>query len=131
MGKKISELQESEQISNADYLVAVINGQTNKMKYQSFLKKVREDQKRIYNLTIDTEWNADTDVFKKVITVEGIAETDIVKIYPVWSDDLETRLLEKEQYNKISVVHSQNGGIELICDEDKPNTNLNVRLEAM
>lgn len=31
MGKKISELQESEQINNSDYLVAVINGQTIKV----------------------------------------------------------------------------------------------------
>lgn len=131
MGKKISELQESEQINGSDYLVAVIEGQTNKIKYQSFLKELQEDQKRVFYLTIDTEWIADMDVFKKVVVMEEITENDIVKIYPVWSETLETRLLEKEEYDKISVVHSQNGGIELICDEDKPNMSLNIRLEAM
>lgn len=91
MGKKISELQESKQINGSDYLVAVIEGQTNKIKYQSFLKEVQEDQKRVFYLTMDTEWIADTDVFKKVVVIAEITENDIVKIYQfgqmIWKQD--------------------------------------------
>lgn len=94
------------------------------------LINTKANKKKTYNIIIDTSNWSDTAPYMKIISIEGILVTDEVKMYPVWSDTLETRQTEKEEYNKISVIHSQENAIQLICDEDKPNTNLNVRLEV-
>ena len=60
-----------------------------------------------------------------------IEETDIVNVYPIWSENKETRKKEKEEYSKISMVKSSENNIELICDEGTPNINLNLRIEVV
>jgi len=94
------------------------------------LINTKADKKKVWNITIDTDWIEEAGVYKKIIEVEGMENTYDVNVHPVWSEDLQTRKLEREEYDKISVVHSQNGSIELICDEEKTNMNLNVRLEV-
>lgn len=90
----------------------------------------KADKKKTWDLTIDTEWTGEQAPYTKTIGVEGMLEKDIPNIYPIWSEDLEIRALEKEEYNKLSVINSSENAIELICDEDKPETPLNVRLEV-
>lgn len=90
----------------------------------------KADKKKIYNLEIDTTWTGDEAPYTKNITVQGILETDIVNLYPVWSENLDTRQTEKEEYSKISMVTSSENAIELTCDDDKPNVELNVRIEV-
>ena len=90
----------------------------------------KADKKKIYNLEIDTTWTGDEAPYTKTIVVQGILATDIVNMYPVWSNDLETRQAEKIEYSKISMVTSSENAIELTCDNDKPIKNLNVRLEV-
>lgn len=92
------------------------------------LINTKANKKKIYNITIDTNW---TELDTKVIELQGIAETDIVNIYPVWSENKETRKKEKEEYSKISMVKSAENSIELICDEETPNINLNLRIEVV
>ena len=92
------------------------------------LINTKSDKKKIYNITIDTNW---TELDTKVIELQGIQETDIVNIYPIWSEDKETRAIEKEEYAKISMVKSAENSIELICDEEIPNMTLNVRIEVV
>ena len=47
------------------------------------------DKKKTYNIEIDTtNWTAQN---TKTITIEGIEETDIVNLYPVWSENKECR----------------------------------------
>jgi len=86
----------------------------------------KADKKKTLNITIDTNWTEDT----KTVEVQGIKETDEVNIYPIWSEDKETRLQEKEEYNKISMAKSFDNAIEIICDEETPQMALNVRLEV-
>ena len=90
----------------------------------------KADQKTILNLTIDSNWIGAMAPYTKSVSVEGLTVNDIVNLYPIWSNDLETRIAEKEEYSKISMIKSIDGGIELICDEEVPQTNLNVRLEV-
>lgn len=92
------------------------------------LINTKANKKKIYNITIDTNW---TELDTKVIELQGIEETDIVNIYPVWSENKETRKKEKEEYSKISMVKSAENSIELICDEETPNINLNLRIEVV
>lgn len=89
------------------------------------LINTKSDKKKIYNITIDN-WTQ-----TKIIEVQGIQETDIVNIYPIWSEDKETRAIEKEEYAKISMIKSAENSIELICDEEIPNMTLNVRIEVV
>ena len=67
----------------------------------------------------------------QTVEVEGITTENLVRIYPIWSDVLETRAQEREEYAKISKVDSQNGSILITCDEDKPTIALKIRLEVL
>lgn len=88
------------------------------------LKLIRKD------INVTENWTGDSAPFTQTINIEEINENDVVYMYPVWSSDIEARKLEKQEYNKISMINSIAGGIELICDEEKPNQSLNVRIEV-
>lgn len=105
-----------------------INTNTENINANTQLINTKSDKKKTYNIEIDTNWTAQN---KKTIQVQGIEETDIVNIYPVWSETKETRLQEKEEYNKISLVKSGENSIELTCDEETPNIKLNARIEVV
>ena len=94
------------------------------------LINTKADKKKLYNATIPTTGWAGTAPFIKTIEVQGIESTDIVNMYPIWSDDLETRQQEKEEYNKISLVNSMVNSIQITCDEETPQVELNVRIEV-
>jgi len=95
------------------------------------LINTKANKKKVWTITLDTEWTGDTAPYTKTVAVEGIKETDIAHIYPVWSEVLETRQTEREEYSKISLVNSSNDQIELTCDEDKPTIALNIRVEVV
>lgn len=88
----------------------------------------KANKKKVYNISIDTNWTEDG---TKIIEVEGISETDEVDLKPIWSEDKETRLAEKEEYNKISMVNSGENSVEIICDEEVPTITLNARIEVV
>ena len=91
----------------------------------------KANKKKVYRITIDTNWSQETKVYKKEIELEGILETEEVNIYPVWSDIKETRQEEKEEYNKISMIKTGENRIEIICDEEAPTIELNARIEVI
>lgn len=92
------------------------------------LINTKANKKKVYTISIDTDW---TEEGTKTIEVEGIKETDEVDLKPIWSEDKETRLAEKEEYNKISMIKSADNSVEIICDEEVPNIELNVRIEVV
>lgn len=93
------------------------------------LINTKGNKKKTYNIEIDiTNWTAQN---TKTIEVQGIEETDIVNIYPVWSESKETRQQEKEEYSKISLIKSGENCVELTCDEQTPTINLNARIEVV
>lgn len=95
------------------------------------LINTKADKKKLYNVTIDIDnWVGEEAPYTKTIEVQGIESTDIVNMYPVWSDTLETRQQEKEEYNKISLVNSATDSIQLVCDEEVPQIELSVRIEV-
>ena len=95
------------------------------------LDNTKADKKKVYNVTLDTTWTGTEAPYTKAVSVNGILATDIVNMYPVYSNTLATRQTEKEEYNKISMLTSTTNSITLICDEEKPETALNVRLEVL
>lgn len=87
----------------------------------------KADKKRVYNVFVDAENWSDTAPYTKIVNVEGITEGDIVHMSPLWSSDSETRAVERTEYSKFSRIDSVDGGVKLLCDEDKISVNLNVR----
>lgn len=89
------------------------------------------NKKKTWNIHISNLWTGDVVPYTKTISVEGLKETDEVSLYPIWHEHEEIRKREREAYNKISVVKSHDGSIELICDEGKPGAMLNARIEVI
>ena len=82
-------------------------------------------------ISLDTEWAGSSAPYTKTIAVIGVTTDKLPRIYPIWSDDLETRKQEREEYSKISKVDSQANGIIITCDEEKPAMTLKIRLEVL
>ena len=92
------------------------------------LINTKANKKKVYNISIDTNW---TEEGTNTIEVEGILATDEVNLHPVFSETRETRLAEKEEYNKISMVKSGENCVEIVCDEEVPTIELNARIEVV
>lgn len=91
----------------------------------------KANKKKVYNITLDTTWTGTEAPYTKTIAIEGILATDEPNIKPVWSETLETRQTEKEEYNKISLVTTSAGSLIFTCDEDKPSVSLNLKAEVV
>ena len=94
------------------------------------LINTKADKKKVYNIVIDSNWTGDTAPYTKTISVQGIKNTDVVNMYPVWSYSLEERMQQREEFSKISMIDSVANGIQLTCDISKPDVSLNARIEV-
>ncbi len=94
------------------------------------LINTKADKKKVYNVSIDGNWQGELAPYTKTVTVQGIKDTDVVNMYPVWSTDLETRIKEREEFSKITMINTIANGIQLTADISKPDTALNVRIEV-
>ena len=123
--------------SNAENITAVINESMVFISAEEFsqtinmINNIKSDKKKVYNITINTEWTGETAPYTKTIELQGMLATDIANLEPIWSETLETRQAEKEEYNKISMIASKENSITLTCDEEKPQIILNARIEVM
>lgn len=95
------------------------------------LINTKADKKKVYNIVIGTTGWSNTVPYTNTIQVEGILATDEVNLHPVFSEIRETRLAEKEEYNKISMVKSGENCVEIVCDEEVPTVSLNARIEVV
>lgn len=89
-----------------------------------------EQQKKTYQVTLSTNYLGNTAPYIQTVYVEGITNNDCIKMYPIYSEDILIRNIEKEEYNKISFIEADNNYIIITCDEKKPNRILNVLLEV-
>lgn len=94
------------------------------------LINTKADKKKVYNVSIDGNWAGELAPYTKTVTVQGIKDTDVVNMYPVWSSDLETRIKEREEFSKITMINSVANGLQLTADISKPDAPLNVRIEV-
>ena len=86
--------------------------------------------KKIWNVTATaSKWGTSVP-YSQTIEVAGMKETYIVNVYPIWSETLATRKIQRREYNKLSMVTSADGSITLICDESSPTVDLDLRLEV-
>lgn len=108
-----------------------------KQEYQNKIAELSEsistkaNQKKTYNVTIDTMWTGTEAPYTKTIVVEGITADDIPHLELIQSATIETAIREQENFNKISKIISNAGSVTLICYEEKPEISLDARIEVM
>lgn len=72
----------------------------------------------------------ETAPYSQTVEIEGIKKEDYPHVMPVYSEDLETALLEKEAWALVSDADTADGSIIFTCFEDKPETAINVQIEV-
>lgn len=92
------------------------------------------DDKHFYlilNKTLSTEWVGDTAPYTQELLISEIAETDCPHIAPVYSNTLDTAIVEREAWAKIYKAETGQGIITFSCFEEKPLVELNIQIEVI
>ena len=79
---------------------------------------------------ITTDWTRETAPYTQVVNVVGILEDDRPHVMPVYSEDLETALEQKEAWAMVSDAKTAEGSITFICFENKPAVSIDVQIEV-
>ena len=75
-------------------------------------------------------WVGDTAPYVQTIEREGILESDRPHVTPVYSEELEKALAEKEAWAMVSDGETGEGTIIFTCFEDKPEVDIAVQIEV-
>ena len=76
------------------------------------------------------DWTGDSAPYKNVVAVEGITKEDNPHIMPVYSENLETAVLEREAWAMVSDAVTDDGSITFVCFEGKPDEIITVQIEV-
>lgn len=68
--------------------------------------------------------------YTQTVSVEGIAVEDKPHISPVYSDNLEVALAQKESWGMVSRAKTNSNTIIFMCFEDKPTADIDVQIEV-
>jgi hypothetical protein len=90
---------------------------------------IKEDNQVIHTI-IGTEWEGSAAPYTLAINIDGILETDTPHITPAYSGDLESKLAQKEAWEKISDAEAWDDVIVFTCFEDKPQTAIPIQIEV-
>lgn len=127
-------------IDRAENVVININPNITYITQQEFNEKMKDldtkintkaDKKKVWNITIDTEWTGTEAPYTKTVQVEGIKETDEAHVDLLFSGDVENMINEEENFSRIRKVDSADGSLTFMCFEEKPEISLNLRVEVM
>lgn len=91
---------------------------------------LKADKKKSWSRLLTVDGWSETAPYTQTLQLDSALATDIINMYPVYSDNVDTRAIEKDQYSKISIVETSEGQAVVTCDEEKPSVDLNVRLEV-
>lgn len=84
-----------------------------------------------YTAMLATEWVGDNSPYTQEISLRGILATDEPHISPIYSNDNDMAIVEKEAWNMISKAVTNAGKITFTCFEDKPNAAININIEII
>ena len=94
-------------------------------------KEYVDEKHKTFTATITVnDWVGEAAPYTQVIGIEGILESDKPHITPVYADDLETKLAQKEAWNMVCEAVSADGSITFVCFEDKPATAVPIEIEV-
>lgn len=89
------------------------------------------DKKRaVFSAVISTEWAGD-EPYTQTVTVEGLLETDMPHVVPVYDADNTTAQAQREAWGCVSRGVAAAGGIQFTCFGDKPETAIPIQIEVM
>lgn len=89
------------------------------------------DKKRaVFSAVISTEW-AGNEPYTQTVTVEGLLETDMPHVVPVYDADNTTAQAQREAWGCVSRGVAAAGGIQFTCFGDKPETAIPIQIEVM
>lgn len=89
------------------------------------------DGKRLtYTGTLDTYWPG-SGPYSHSFQADGLVDTDMPHITPVYSDDNDTAIAQKEAWNCVSKAVAANGWINFYCFEEKPTTAIPIQVEVI
>lgn len=85
----------------------------------------------LYQATIPTEGWSDTEEYYVDITIEGILESDLPSITPIYTDVKETNLLIQEAYNKIDSIQTYDGYIRVVAFKEIPTREIPIQIKVV
>lgn len=89
------------------------------------------DGKRLtYTGTLDTYWPG-SGPYSHSFQADGVVDTDMPHITPVYSDDNATAIAQKEAWGCVSKAVAANGWINFYCFEEKPTTAIPIQVEVI
>lgn len=66
----------------------------------------------------------------QTVAVDGILATDAPHYGPVYAEEQETRLAQKEAFAMVDELETIDGSVTLTCFEDKPEVDLSIQMEV-
>lgn len=75
-------------------------------------------------------WEGEQAPFTQSVVIEGITKNDRPHWGPVYSDDHETRIAQKEAFAMVDDLETFEGTATFTCFEDKPTVDITVQLEV-
>ena len=76
------------------------------------------------------DWDGDAAPYTQTIGIDGILETDKPHISPVYDQDQDTRLAQREAWMMVCDAEAGDGEIIFTCFEDKPATAVPIQIEV-
>ena len=94
-------------------------------------KEYADGKVKLFNVSLTVnDWVGDAAPYKQTIGIEGILVTDRPHYGPVYSEDTETMLAEKEAWILVDDLDTADGSVTFTCLEDKPQTSVAVQMEV-
>lgn len=94
-------------------------------------KKYVDEKRKLFNcvLTVN-DWVGDKAPYTQTIGIEGILGTDRPHYGPVYSENTETALAEKEAWALVDDLDTADGSVTFTCFDDKPEVNVAIQMEV-
>ena len=90
-----------------------------------------DNKRKIFNITLMANaWVGTSAPYAQTINVDGIVESDTPHYGLIYSENIETALLEKENWALVDDLDTANGSVTLTCFESKPSIDIVVQLEV-
>lgn len=84
-----------------------------------------------YTAVISASWNGTAAPYTQEVAVGGILATDEPHISPIYSNDNDTAIAEKEAWNTVGKAVTSAGKITFTCFEEKPSVAININIEII
>jgi len=95
------------------------------------LDELQKISSSVYEATVGSTWEGVSAPFTQSIAIDGIKATDNPIVFPKYSPDSITALLEYDTWQKISNITTSDNIITVYCFEEAPTTQLNIQLKVV